>query len=105
VGGSCTLREEEEEEGWWGLLGSGVYVVKPPKKITQKNAAKQISKSLGAIISADERLLVRLKEFSRSPDERTRQQTQSLVMSYLRHHDWTGPQRRLVKLICGVPLV
>lgn len=58
------------------------------------------ARTLLSMVSKDQKLLVRLQNFIRSPDERTRQQAQSLVLWYLRHQDWTGPQRRLVKTIC-----
>jgi hypothetical protein len=76
----------------------------PPQEPAKKAANNAIAKPVLAMMSDDDMLLYRLKHFIRSPDERTRQQAQSLVIWYLRHHDWTGPQRRLVKLICGIPV-
>lgn len=75
-----------------------------PHEPAKKPANNAINKTVLAMMSDDDMLLYRLKYFIRSPDERTRQQAQSLVIWYLRHHDWTGPQRRLVKLICGIPV-
>lgn len=76
----------------------------PPQEPAKKPINSAIAKPVLAMMSDDDMLLYRLKYFIRSPDERTRQQAQSLVIWYLRHHDWTGPQRRLVKLICGIPV-
>lgn len=74
------------------------------KRIKRREDSFTLSKAraLLSMVSKDQKLLMRLQDFIRSPDERTRQQAQSLVLWYLRHQDWTGPQRRLVKKICGV---